>query len=53
MATEITPPDSVRVQATRHGRGVIAVRDIAEGETIEVCPILAVGPEDASGVLDD
>jgi hypothetical protein len=32
---------------------VIATADIAEGETIEVCPILEVGSEDATGPLND
>jgi uncharacterized protein len=52
-ATEITPPTSVRIEQTEHGRGVIATAEIAAGETIEVCPILELGPSDASGLLDD
>jgi uncharacterized protein len=53
MATEITPPTSVRIGDTEHGRGVIAVSEIAAGETIEVCPILELAEGDASGLLDD
>jgi SET domain-containing protein len=52
-ATEITPPTSVRVGQTAHGRGVIATADIATGETIELCPVLELGKGDASGLLDD
>jgi SET domain-containing protein len=52
-ASEITPPTSIRIGETEHGRGVIAVAEIAEGETIEVCPILELADGDASGLLDD
>ncbi len=52
-ATDINPPTSIRIGETEHGRGVIAVVDIEKGETIEVCPILEVGDEDATGVLAD
>jgi SET domain-containing protein len=51
--TEITPPTSIRIGETEHGRGVIATAEIATGETIEVCPILELGESDASGLLDD
>jgi uncharacterized protein len=53
VTTEITPPTSIRVGETEHGRGVIAAADIAEGETIELCPILELSEGDASGLLDD
>ena len=53
MVTEITPPTSIRVGETAHGRGVIAVAEIAQGETIEVCPILELAEGDASGLLED
>ena len=53
MTTEITPPTSIRVGETEHGRGVIAAADIAKGETIELCPILELSEGDASGLLDD
>jgi hypothetical protein len=43
--TEITPPASIRIGPTEHGWGVIAAADIATGETIEVCPVLQLGPE--------
>jgi uncharacterized protein len=52
-ATKITPPTSIRIEQTEHGRGVIATAEIAAGETIEVCPILELGEADASGLLDD
>jgi uncharacterized protein len=52
-ATDITPPTSVRIGQTEHGRGVIAVAEISKGETIEVCPILELGEGEASGLLDD
>lgn len=52
-ATEITPPTSIRIGETEHGRGVIAIDGIAKGETIEVCPILELAEGDASGLLDD
>jgi SET domain-containing protein len=52
-ATEITPPASVRIGDTEHGRGVIATAEIASGETIEVCPILELAEGDASGLLED
>jgi hypothetical protein len=42
--SEIHPPTSVRVGKTSIGRGVIATADIATGETIEVCPVLHLGP---------
>jgi SET domain-containing protein len=51
--TEITPPTSIRIEETEHGRGVIATAEIEAGETIEVCPILELGERDASGLLDD
>jgi uncharacterized protein len=51
--SEITPPTSIRIGETEHGRGVIATAEIAAGETIEVCPILELGEGDASGLLDD
>ena len=53
MATEITPPTSIRIEETEHGRGVIATVEIARGETIEVAPLLVLGERDASGLLDD
>ena len=52
-ATDITPPTSVRIGDTEHGRGVIATADIERGTTIEVCPILELAEGDASGLLDD
>ena len=52
-ATRITPPTSIRIEQTAHGRGVIATEDIAEGETIEVCPILELGAGDTGGLLND
>jgi hypothetical protein len=53
VATEITPPTSIRIAETEHGRGVIATAAIASGETIEICPILELGENDAGGLLDD
>lgn len=53
MASEITPPTSIRIGETEHGRGVIAVAAIAKGDTIEVCPILELAEGEASGLLDD
>lgn len=53
MASEITPPTSIRIGETEHGRGVIAVAEIAKGDTIEVCPILELAEGEASGLLDD
>ena len=52
-ATEITPPTSIRIEETEHGRGVVATANIAKGETIEVCPVLELEEGDASGLLDD
>ena len=52
-ATEITPPASIRIGETDHGRGVIATAEIASGETIEICPILELAEGEASGLLDD
>jgi SET domain-containing protein len=51
--TEITPPTSIRIGDTQHGRGVIATKDIAKGETIEVCPVLELTSDEANGVLTD
>ena len=51
--TEITPPTSIRIGETEHGRGVLAAAEIRQGETIEVCPILELAEGDASGLLDD
>jgi SET domain-containing protein len=51
--TEITPPTSIRIGETEYGRGVIAIAEIEEGETIEICPILELAEGDASGLLDD
>lgn len=50
---EITPPDSIRIAETPHGRGVFATAGFAKGDVIEVCPILALGKDDAGGILDD
>jgi uncharacterized protein len=52
-ATAITPPTSIRIGDTEHGRGVIAVAEIEKDETIEVCPVLELAEGDANGVLDD
>ena len=52
-AEGITPPTSIRIEETDHGRGVVATSDIAKGETIEVCPILELGSDDAGGLLND
>ena len=52
-ATEITPPTSIRIEETEHGRGVIATAEIAEGETIEVCPIIELEEGEATGLLND
>jgi hypothetical protein len=43
----------VRVGEGPHGRGVFAAQAIAEGETLEECPTLEVGADDASGLLSD
>jgi SET domain-containing protein len=51
--TEIRPPTSIRIGDTPHGRGVIATKDIAKGETIEVCPVLELTSDEANGVLTD
>jgi uncharacterized protein len=51
--TEINPPTSIRVGETSLGRGVIATEDIPKGETIEVCPVLTLGEDDAGVVLTD
>jgi SET domain-containing protein len=51
--TEIRPPTSIRIGHTPHGRGVIATKDIAKGETIEVCPVLELTSDEANGVLTD
>jgi SET domain-containing protein len=53
VATEITPPSSIRIAETEHGRGVIAIAEIEQGETIEVSPLLVLGEGEASGLLDD
>jgi uncharacterized protein len=51
---EIIPPaDSLRIRETPHGRGVFAVREIAEGETIEICPIVELGEYETTGPLGD
>ena len=44
---------AVRVGKSRHGRGVFATRDIAEGETVEICPTLEVEDTAVSGTLSD
>jgi SET domain-containing protein len=44
---------NVRVGEGPHGRGVFAARPIKAGETIEECPTLEVGENDASGLLGD
>jgi len=51
--TEITPPTSIRIGETPHGRGVIAARDISKGETIEICPIVELGAGQTNGLIDD
>jgi uncharacterized protein len=43
----------IRVGRGRHGRGVFATRDIAEGETVEVCPTLELPEDDVGGRLLD
>lgn len=52
-AADISPPSAIRIGQTPVGRGVIATAGIAEGETIEVCPVLEVDEADANGVLLD
>ena len=51
MTSDISPPSSVRIGETPHGRGVIATAPIAEGETIEVCPVLQIDAVDGEGIL--
>ena len=53
MTTEISPPTSIRIAETQHGRGVIATAEIAQGETIEVCPLLELGEAESRGLLND
>jgi len=53
VAGDITPPSSIRIGETPHGRGVIATAPIAKGETIEVVPVLAIDAADGTGVLAD
>lgn len=53
VTPDISPPSSVRIGDTPHGRGVFATAPIAEGETIEVCPVLAIDSADSNGVLAD
>jgi uncharacterized protein len=50
---EITPPAVIRIKEGPHGRGVYARRDIAEGETIEICPTVEIDESDAGGILGD
>lgn len=51
-AAELTSP-AIRVGRSPHGRGVFAVRDLARGETVEVCPTLEVPEADVTGLLLD
>lgn len=54
VATEdISPPTSIRIGETPVGRGVLATEDIAQGETIELSPLLEVEEADSAGVLQD
>ena len=53
MAGEITPPTSIRIEETKFGRGVVAAAPIAKGETIEICPVLAIDAVEAGNVLND
>ncbi len=50
---EITPPTALEIKQGPHGRGVYARRDISEGETIEICPTVELGENDAGGALAD
>ena len=50
---EITPPAGIRIEQGPHGRGVYADRDIAAGETIEICPTIEIDDSDAGGILGD
>lgn len=49
----ITPPATIEIREGPLGRGVHAVRDIPEGETIEVCPTVEMGEEDVGAGLGD
>lgn len=51
--TEIEPPDAIRVAESSVGRGVFAVRDIAAGETIELCPVIELEGTDPPAPLGD
>jgi SET domain-containing protein len=51
-ATLLSKP-AIRVGEGPFGRGVFAARAIAAGETLELCPTLEVGEDDASGLLAD
>jgi uncharacterized protein len=44
---------AVRVGRSRHGRGVFATRDVAEGEIVEVCPTLELHEDEVAGRLLD
>ena len=54
LAVEIfAKPDCIEVGHGRLGRGVFAHQDIAEGDTIEICPTLEVEDSAVSGTLSD
>lgn len=53
MNRAVYPSDIVYVGSTgNRGRGVFARRDIAAGELIEVCPVIAMDGTDEQGLLD-
>jgi hypothetical protein len=53
MGVDAGTQRGVRVGETRHGRGVFATRRFAAGETVEVCPTLAVDDANVTGLLSD
>jgi hypothetical protein len=47
-----TPPPGIRVAKSKGaGKGIFATKDFAEGDIIEICPVLVVPFPDADGVL--
>lgn len=46
---DIFPPQKIKIiDIENKGRGVVAVEEIKEGETIEVCPIVFISEKEAS-----
>ena len=53
QGSEAVRPAGVTVGPSRHGRGVLAARAFAKGDSVEACPTLQLPDADVVGELGD